>query len=219
MTDMLKAGVHFGHQKSKYHPKMKPYVYAINSNVHIIDLQQTFEKLAQAQKFIQEIIKRKGTILFVGTKRQIKKLVKETAEEVNMPYVVERWLGGSFTNFPVIHKLIKKLRDLEAEQESGELKKYTKKEQHEIKQEIERLNKLIRGIKMIDNLPEAIFVADIDHDNLAVKEAREKAVKIIAITDTNTNPTLVDYPIPANDDAISSVKLILEQIRNAIKSK
>ena len=219
MTDMLKAGVHFGHQKIKYQPKMKPYIYTITNNIHIIDLEQTVEKLAQATEFIQETINEKGAILFIGTKRQNKKLIEETAKEVNMPFVVERWLGGTFTNFPVIYKLIQKLRNLETKQDSGEFKKYTKKEQHQIKQEIDRLNKLIGGIKTIDKLPEAIFVADAVHDDLAVKEAREKGVKIVALTDTNADPTIIDYPIPANDDAISSVKLILEQIKNAIKDK
>ncbi|MFH1392388.1 MAG: 30S ribosomal protein S2 [bacterium] len=217
MTDMLKAGVHFGHQKAKYHPKMKPYVYTVTNNVHIIDLEQTSEKLVEAKKFMQETIAKKGLVLFIGTKRQNKKLIKETAEKLGMPYITERWLGGTFTNFPVIYKMIKKLRDLEEKQEAGELKKYTKKEQHEIKQEIDRLNKLIGGIKTIDKLPEVIFVADIFYNSLAVKEARGTGIKIVALTDTNTDPSLVDYPIPANDDAISSVKLILEQIQNAIR--
>jgi len=219
MTDMLKAGVHFGHQKTKYQPKMKPYLYTLANNIHIIDLEQTMEKLAQAIEFIQETISKKGTILFVGTKRQNKKLIEETAKEINMPFVVERWLGGTFTNFAVIYKLIRKLRDLEAKQDSGEFKKYTKREQHEIEQEIVRLNKLIGGIKIIDKLPEAIFVVDATYNNLAIKEAREKGVKIIALADSNADPTMIDYPIPANDDAISSVQLILEQIKNAVKDK
>lgn len=218
MIEMLKAGVHFGHQKAKYHPGMKPYIYTVSNNVHIIDLQQTTEKLAAAQEFIKQLIARKGTILFVGTKRQNKNLIEKIAQEVNMPYVVNRWLGGTFTNFPVIYKLIKKLRDLEQKQASGEFKKYTKKEQHEFKLEIARLNKLIGGIKIIDKLPEAIFVIDIVHDSLAVKEAWEKGIKVVALVDTNTDPRKINYPIPANDDAISSVKLILEQIKNAIIS-
>lgn len=217
MADMLKAGVHFGHQKAKWNPQMRPYVYTIRNNVHIIDLQQTVEKLAKAQKFIQEIIKNNKIILFISTKRQTKKLVEKSAQQVNMPYVTERWLGGTFTNFKVIAKLIEKLRDLEEKQESGELKKYTKKEQHEIKQEIERLNKLIGGIKMINKLPDAVFVTDIVHDKTAVKEAGEKGIPIIALVDSNTDPTKINYPIPANDDAITAVKLILGEIINAIK--
>lgn len=217
ITDMLKAGVHFGHQKAKYQPKMKPYVYTVRNNIHILDLEQTAELLIQAQEFVKKIIQNNGTILFIGTKKQTKKLLKKTAQEINMPYVSERWLGGTFTNFKIISNLIQKLCDLEEQEESGEIKKYTKKEQHEIKQEIKRLNKLIGGIKALKKLPDAIFVADIEHDKIAVKEACEKNIPIIAITDTNTDPTKIKYPIPANDDAIPSIKLILEQIKNAIK--
>jgi len=217
MTEMLKAGVHFGHTRSKWNPSMQPYVYTLRNNVHIIDLEQTVDKLKKAQKFIQELVFDNGIILFIGTRRQAKKLVKQAAEEVKMPYVVERWLGGTFTNFKVISKQIAKLRDLEAKQESGELKKYTKKEQHEIQQEINRLNKLIGGIKMVNKLPDAIFVLDAHHDALAIKEANTTGIKVVALVDTNTDPTQVQYPIPSNDDAVKVIKLILEQIVYAIK--
>lgn len=217
IADMLKAGVHFGHQKAKYQPKMKPYVYTVRNNIHILDLEQTAEKLAQAQEFATKIIQNNGTILFIGTKRQTKNMLKKTAQECEMPYVSERWLGGTFTNFKIISNLIQKLCDLEEQEESGELKKYTKKEHHEIKQEIKRLNKLIGGIKTLKKLPDAVFVADTEHDKTAIKESSEKNIPIIAITDTNSDPSKIKYPIPANDDAIPSIKLILEQIQNAIK--
>lgn len=219
LMSLLKAGVHFGHQKTKWQPKTKPYVYTVRNNIHIIDLQSTLEKLNQAKDFIRDLLQNKKTLLFVDTKRQTKKLTQKTAEELNMPYATERWLGGTFTNFAVVHKLIQKLRDFEAKHKAGEFKKYTKKEQHEIKQEIDRLNRLIGGIKTLDKLPDAIFVVDANHDKLAVKEASETNVLVVALTDTNTDPTKINYPIPANDDAITSVKLILGEILNAGREK
>lgn len=217
LQDLLKVGAHFGHSKTKWHPKMAPFIFTQKENIHIIDLQKTQEKLREALDFIAKTVKCNGIILFVGTKRQAKDLVKKTAESCGMPYVTERWLGGTFTNFATLHKQFLKLRDLEKKEKEGELKKYTKFEQAKIKQEIQRMQKLFGGIKMIDKLPEAMFVVDIVIDDLPVKEARRKEIPVIALVDTNANPELVDYPIPSNDDAIKVIKLMVGAVAETIK--
>lgn len=216
--EMAKAGVHFGHRTSRVHPKMKPYLYGVRNTVHIIDLEKTAEKLKEALKFIQELIAENKILLLVGTKIQVKDLVKEIAKDCNLPYVNERWLGGTFTNFEVIKKRIEYFKDLEKKKKEGELEKYTKKERAKIDQELRDLEIKFEGIKNLERLPDAIFVLDMKKDDLAVKEARMKGIKVIGIADTNVDPTLADYPIPANDDAISSVKYILEKVKEVIKS-
>lgn len=216
IEEMARAGLHFGHRTSRLHPKMTPYLAGIKNTIHIINLEKTKEKFIEALKFIQQLILENKILLIVGTKVQFKDLVKNLAQELNLPYVNERWLGGTFTNFSIIKKRIEYFKDLEKKKESGELQKYTKKEQAKIDQELRDLEKKFGGIKNLENLPDAILVLDIKKDNLAVKEARMKGIKIIAISHTNTDPTLVDYPIPANDDAISSVKYILEKIKEVI---
>ena len=216
VEEMGKAGLHFGHKTSKVHPKMFPFIFGVRNTVHIIDLEKTKQKLEEALKFIQELVLQNKTILFVGTKPQIKDLVKEIASELGYPYVNERWLGGTFTNFEVIKKRAEYLKDLEKKKAEGFFEKYTKKERAEIEKEIQKLEKKFGGIKNMEKLPDAIFICDMVKDKLAVKEAREKGIKIIAISDTNTDPTLADYPIPANDDAVSSVKYILEKVKEAI---
>lgn len=216
MTEMLKLGVHFGHRKSKFNPKMEPYIYTLRNGVHIIDLEQTVQKLKEALEFVKEVIAKDGQILFVGTKRQAKKPIEEAAGKCGMSYVTDRWLGGTFTNFKVIYKQIEKLRELEAKIESEEIKKYTKKEQHEFRKEIGRLNKMMGGIKTMDELPQAIFVIDINQDDLAIKEAKRINIPVIALADTNTDPTLVDYPIPSNDDAIQVIEMMTEAVAEEI---
>jgi len=214
--EMAQAGLHFGHRTSRVHPKMKPYLYGVRNTVHIIDLEKTAEKLKEALKFIQELISENKILLLVGTKIQIKDLVKNTAIECGLPYVNERWLGGTFTNFETIKKRIEYFKDLEKKKETGELTKYTKKERAKIDQRLRDLEIKFGGIKKISQLPDVIFVLDMKKDALAVKEARMKGVKIIGITDTNVDPTLADYPIPASDDAISSVKYILGKVKEVI---
>ncbi len=214
---MLEAGVYLGHKTTKINPKMAPYIIGIKNTVHIIDVEKSAEKLEQALRFIQEFISSKKTLLFIGTKIQVKNLVKDIAEEYNLPYVNEKWVGGAFTNFKEISKRIEYYKDLEKKKDEGELEKYTKKERAEIDKELRRLEKNFGGIKKMSQLPEAIFVLDMKKDNLAIKEARMKGITVIGIADTNVDPTLADYPIPANDDAISSVKYILEKISEAIK--
>lgn len=214
--EMMKVGLHFGHRTTRVNPKMQPYIYGVRNTVHLIDLEKTVEKFREALQFIQELAAEKKTILFVGTKVQHKDRVKEMAEELGYPYVIERWLGGTFTNFGVLRKRAEHFVDLTKKQASGELEKYTKKERIKINQELQRLKIKFEGVKELKELPEAIFVINMRKDSLAVKEAREKGVKVIGIVDTNADPTLADYPIPANDDAISSVKYILEKVKNVI---
>lgn len=214
--EMAQAGLHFGHRTSRVHPKMKPYLYGVRNTVHIIDLEKTKEKFKEALKFIQELISENKILLLVGTKIQVKDLVKEIAIECSLPYVNERWLGGTFTNFEVIKKRIEYFKDLERKKKEGELEKYTKKERAKIAQELRNLEIKFAGLKDLTQLPDAIFVLDMKKDDLAVKEARMKGIKVIGLSDTNCDPTLADYPIPANDDAISSVKYILEKVKEAI---
>ncbi len=214
--EMAQAGLHFGHRTSRVHPKIKPYLFGTRNNIHIIDLEKTAEKLKEALKFIQEIIAENKILLMVGTKIQTKDLVKEMAESLNLPYVNERWLGGTFTNFENIKKRIEYFKDLERKKAAGELEKYTKKERAKIDQELKDLGKKIGGIKAMEKLPDAILALDMKKDFLAVKEAREKGVKVIGVAHTNVDPNLADFPIPANDDAASSIKYILDKVKEAI---
>lgn len=217
MTSMLKAGVHFGHQKSKWHPKMAPYIFGVRNNIHIIDLEKTIAKLEEALVFVKDVVGKEGIVLFVGTKKQAAKIVEDVAKKTEMPYVSNRWIGGTFTNFKEISKRVNHLLDLEKKQDSGELKKYTKKEQLGFTKEIEKLNKLFGGIKKMKKLPNAIFVIDAKEEKSAVKEAKESKVPVIALCDTNYNPSEIDYPIPANDDAVSSIAIMAETVADAIK--
>jgi len=214
--EMAKAGVHFGHRTSKVHPKMIPYLQGTKNTVHIINLEKTKEKFLEALNFIEDIISQGKTLLLVGTKIQSKKMVEEMAKELNLPYVSERWLGGTFTNFPIIKKRIEYYKELEKKKDSGDLEKYTKKERIKIDQELERLKKKFEGIKNLEKLPDAVFVLDMKKDYLTAKEARKMNVPVIGLSDTNVDPTLADYPIPANDDAISSVRYILEKVKEVI---
>jgi len=213
---MAEAGLHFGHRASRVHPRIKPYLYGVRNTVHIIDLEKTAERFKEALEFIRKLISENKTLLLVGTKIQIKDLVKDIAKDCDLPYINERWLGGTFTNFKTIKKRIEYFKDLEAKKKKGELEKYTKKERAEIDKELRNLEIKFGGIKELEGLPEAIFVLDMKKDALAVKEAGRKGIKIIGIADTNVDPTLADYPIPANDDAISSVKYILDKVKGVI---
>ncbi len=216
---MLKAGVHFGHQKAKRHPKMEAFVYAIRNNVSIIDLRQSLEKLEEAQGFIKKIAGKKGTILFVGTKKQTKGIVKSAAEKCGMPFVAERWLGGTLTNFKIILKRVEKFKKMTDEKESGEWeKKYTKKEQVEFSKDIKRMELKFGGIKNLNKLPDAIFIADPKENETAVKEAKIMNIPVIALADTDINPGEIAYPIPANDDAIGAIRMIVGAVGEAIES-
>jgi small subunit ribosomal protein S2 len=217
VEEMAKAGLHFGHKTSKLHPKMLPYIFGVRNTIHIIDLEKTKEKLKEALKFVYQLILEKKKILIVGTKIQLRDLVKNFADEFSFPYVNYRWLGGIFTNFDVIKKRVEYLKEIEEKKEKGEFEKYTKKERALIEQEILELEEKFGGLKNLETLPDAVFILDMKKDALAVKEARKKGIKIVAICHTNCDPTLADYPIPANDDAISSVKYILEKVKEVIK--
>jgi small subunit ribosomal protein S2 len=216
IEEMAKVGLHFGHKKSKINPKMEPYLYGVRNGIHIIDLDETKKKLLEALLFIKELIAENKIILIVGTKIQVKELVKNFATECSLPYVSERWVGGTFTNFEVIKKRINYFKDLEEKKNKGELEKYTKKEILGIEKDLQEFNRKFGGIKNLDRLPDAIFVLGIENDALAVKEAGEKNIKIIGISDTNADPTLADFFIPANDDAVSAVKYILDKVKKVI---
>lgn len=217
MMEMLKAGVHFGHKKSKRHPKMIEYIYTVRNGVNIIDLGQTKQKLAENVEYVKDLASKGGVILFIGTKRQAKKTIKEAAEKCGMPYVNERWLGGMFTNFDKIHPCVERYKELLRQQANGELeRKYTKKEVQDIGRDIKRLDIKFGGIKDMKKLPDAVFIVDINEEATAIAESRARKVPIVAIVDTNTNPTLVDRPIPSNDDAMRSIELIVNAIANAV---
>ena len=216
LEEMAKAGVHFGHRTSKCHPKMKPYLAGVRNTIHIIDLEKTAEKLEEALKFIQELISEDKILLLIGTKTQVKDLVKDIAVDCGLPHVSERWLGGTFTNFKTISKRIEYFKDLERKKVEGAFEKYTKKERLRIDQELRDLEIKFGGIKNLQSLPDAIFVLDMKKDETAIREAKRKGIKIIGIAHTNIDPALADYPIPANDDSISSVKYILEKVKEVI---
>jgi small subunit ribosomal protein S2 len=217
VLELLQAGVHFGHRRSRWHPKMKKFIFTERSGVHVIDLEKTVNELEKATKFVQDTVAKGGVILFVGTKKQGAPIMKKYADEVGMPYIVERWIGGLFTNFANVGKLIRKYKSLLDQKKSGKLEKYTKKEQVEFTKEIERLKRLVGGLGDMSKIPAAIFVLDAKREKTAVTEARTKGVAVVSFCDTNINPDDVDYPIPANDDAVKSIEIITKSIAEAIK--
>jgi len=217
LLTMLKSGVHFGHQLSKRHPKMKPYIFMAKNGFHIINLEETQVMLPKALEFVTKVVANGGTILFLGTKKQAQKIMAQAALECEMPYIKERWLGGTITNFSAISKLIRKYNDLKDKKAKGEFKKYTKKEQLDFDREIEKLDRSVGGIYKLTRTPDAIFVVDVKKEKTAVAEALKKNIPIVALCDTNADPTKIDYPIPANDDAIKSIELMTKLITAAVK--
>jgi small subunit ribosomal protein S2 len=218
LLELLKSGAHFGHTTSRWNPKMKPYIFTVRNNIHILDLEKTKQALEKAAKFAQDLASKGGTILFVGTKRQSKQIIEKAAKECGMPYVSVRWLGGTFTNFKTIQRTIRKLERLESLKASGELEShYTKKERLLMEREAEKLSKLFDGIKEMRRLPDAIFATDVKHDDIAVKESQKSKIKIIGLVDTNSNPDGIDFPIPCNDDATKAIELMCSTISEAIK--
>ncbi|MFH1129569.1 MAG: 30S ribosomal protein S2 [Patescibacteria group bacterium] len=214
--EMFSAGVHFGHKKGNHHPKMDPYIHGIKNNIQIINLEETMKGLEKALDFIEEIIKNSGKILFVGVRPQSQLILKETAERCKMPYVSLRWIGGLLTNFRTIRKRIDHFIGLEKKREEGELKKYTKKEQKAFDKEIDKLNKNFGGLKSLDKLPDAIFVLGVKDHLTAIREAKIKKIPVISLVDTDSNPALVDYIIPANDEAVSALQFMLNQVEKVI---
>lgn len=213
---MMKAGVHFGHQTSRRHPKMIPFIFTRKGDIHIINLEHTERMLRDALEFVRQLTLNGGTILFVSSKKQARDIVKTAAVSCGMPYIVGRWIGGVFTNFETIGKLISKLKRLEEEEAGGAWQIYKKSEQLKFKKEMIKLADMVGGIRTMTKLPKAIYVVDIKKEKTAVVEAAKKNIPIIAMTDTNVNPELVQYPIPANDDAIGSIKLITECVAATI---
>jgi len=218
ILDMFKAGAHFGHQKSKWHPKMKSYVFGIKKNVHIIDLVKTKEKLNEALEFMEAVVKDGKQVLFIGTKRQTKGIVEELAKACDMPFVSSRWIGGTFTNHKVIGKRIQRLDEIEAITENKEeMEKYTKQEIGTLKKEAGRINEKLGGIRNMKGFPGAIFAFSVSEDKTAIQEAISKKIPVVGLADTNSNPELIDYPIPCNDDSILTLNFISETIKNKIK--
>lgn len=215
---LLEAGAHFGHKTSRWHPKMAPYIHSKRQEAHIINLEKTVESLDVALPEITKIAKSGKKILFVGTKKQMKNLVEEAAKSVDMPYVTERWVGGTLTNVETVNKQIKKLKDLERRMASGELEnRYNKLEVQHFQDEIDLLNVRYGGIKDMTEQPAAVIVMDTIQDKNAIREAQILHIPVFAIVDTNSDPTNIDYPIPANDDATKSVKLLLDYFVGAIQ--
>ena len=218
IKQLLESGVHFGHKTSRWHPKMAPYIHSKRQDSHIIDLTKTVEALEKALPAITDVAKKGRKVLFVGTKKQLKDATREVAESVNQPYVTERWVGGMLTNSGTINQQIKKLKNLEKRMASGELeKRYSKLEVQRYAEEIEALNTKYGGIKDLMGRPGILFVTDAIADVNAIREAKTLGIPVAAIVDTNVNPEGIDYVIPANDDAIKGVKLLLDYAAEAVK--
>jgi len=215
--ELLEAGVHFGHRTSRWHPKMEQYIFSSKNGIHIFDLEKTLKKLEEAVLFLQDVMSRGGMILFVGTKPAAKGIVQEIAQALDMPYVVKRWLGGTLTNYKTIRKRLDYYLGLEEQERTGGWDKYIKKERTQLKQTLDKLQGQLEGIKKLSRLPQALFVADIKEDNIAVREARKIGIPVVAICDTCIDPTSADYIIPANDDAASSIRKIVEVLTDNLK--
>jgi len=216
MKQLLEAGVHFGHQTRRWNPKMAPFIFMDRNGIHIIDLQQTVSRLNEAYKFIKQLASEGGTILFVGTKKQAQEAVAEEATRCGMYYVNHRWLGGMLTNFQTIQLRIRYLRELETRRDRGDFDRLPKKEVQRLQDDIVRLERILGGIKDMRRLPNAIFIIDTRKERTAVLEARRLEIPIIALADTNSDPDEIDYPIPANDDAIRAVRLLSAKIADAV---
>jgi small subunit ribosomal protein S2 len=215
MKQLLEAGVHFGHQTRRWNPKMQPFIFMDRNGIHIIDLQQTVTRLNEAYKFVEQLAASGGTILFVGTKKQAQEAVAEEAKRCGMYYVNQRWLGGMLTNFQTIQSRIRYLRELEARRDRGDFERLPKKEVQRLQDDMNRLERILGGIKEMRRLPNAIFIIDTRKERTAVLEARRLEIPIIALADTNCDPDEMDYPIPANDDAIRAVRLLCAKIADA----
>ena len=215
LEEMLKAGVHFGHQTKYWNPKMDQYIFGARDKIHIINLEYTVEMIKPALKFIEEIAGKNNKILFVGTKRTATDIVKNEAERCSMPYVNERWLGGMLTNYKTIRSSITRLENLLRQKEDGTFDKITKKEGLKIQRDIDRLQKSIGGVTDMGGLPDALFVIDVNRESIAVSEASKMGIPIVGIVDTNSNPEGIDYVIPGNDDSIRSIALFTEAVADA----
>jgi len=216
MKELLEAGVHFGHQTKRWNPKMQKYIFGERNGIYIIDLQKTLKKFREAYAYVRDLAAGGGTLLMVGTKKQAQETVLEEAGRCGMYYVNHRWLGGTLTNFATIRKSIARLKKLDEMKETGEYERLPKKEVIVLEREREKLQKALVGIRNLDRLPSAVFIIDPKKETIAVEEAQRLAIPIVAIVDTNCDPSGIDYPIPGNDDAIRSVRLITSRIADAV---
>ena len=216
MRDLLQAGAHFGHQTRFWNPKMGPYIFGARNKIHIINLEHTVKAFNEALTYVNGLAAKKNKVLFVGTKRAASGVIREQAQRAGMPYVDHRWLGGMLTNWKTIRQSITRLKEYEKQAEDGTFAKLTKREALERTREMEKLERALGGIKNMNGLPDAIFVVDVDHEAIAIKEAKNLGIPVIGIVDTNSNPDDVDYVIPANDDAIRAVTLYVSAVADAI---
>ncbi|WP_222564928.1 30S ribosomal protein S2 [Novilysobacter antarcticus] len=216
MRQMLEAGVHFGHQTRYWNPKMGPYIFGARGKIHIINLEKTVPLFNDAMNFISSIAQKRGIVLFLGTKRSARESIKEEAERCGMPYMNQRWLGGTLTNFATVKKSVGRLKELEAAETDGTFEKLVKHEVLNLQRERDKKMASLGGIKEMNRLPDAIFVIDIGHEDIAIKEAKKLGIPVIAVVDTNYDPTLVDYAIPGNDDAIRAVQLYARAAADAV---
>lgn len=216
---MLEAGCHFGHRRSKTHPKIKPYLYGVRDGIQIFDLIKTAQCLEEAGRFLARVVSQGEKIIWVGSKRQAKEAIKTAAQETQMPMVINRWLGGTITNWDQIKKQIKKLKKLKKDWEKGVYQSRTKKEQSRVRKTIHQMEKKFGGLVLLTRLPAALVVVDIVREATAVREARMKGIPIVALVDSNANPSLVDYPIPVNDDARKSVSLVISWLAQVVKER
>jgi small subunit ribosomal protein S2 len=216
MREMLECGVHFGHQTRYWNPRMAPYIFGHRNKIHIINLEKTLALYNDALKFVRQLTGNKGTILFVGTKRQARDIIREEAQRAQSPYVDHRWLGGMLTNYKTVKQSIKRLKDLEALVQDGSLEKLPKKEALNIQREVEKLERSLGGIKDMNGLPDAVFVIDVGYHKGAVAEARKLGIPVVAVIDTNHNPDGLDYLIPGNDDSSRAIRLYARGVADAI---
>jgi small subunit ribosomal protein S2 len=216
MRDLLESGAHFGHQTKYWNPKMNEFIFGARNNIHIINLEKTMPLLEEARDYVRSVVARRNKVLFVGTKRSAGKVVKEHAARANMPYVDKRWLGGMLTNYKTIRQSIRRLRDLETQSADGTFEKLTKKEALSRQRTLEKLENSLGGIKDMGGLPDVIFVIDVDHERIAITEAKKLKIPVVGIVDTNSNPEDVDFIIPGNDDAIRSIRIFVETIADAV---
>ena len=216
MKQLLEAGVHFGHQTRRWNPKMAQYIFTERNGIYIIDLQQTLALIEEAYNFIRDMVGRGGSLLFVGTKKQAQEAIKENAMRCGMPYVTNRWLGGTLTNWATISRRIEKLKELEEMEASGELEKMLKKQATRVRHNLIKLRRNLEGLRSMDRIPSGVFIIDPRKENIALMEARKLEIPVIAVVDTNCDPDLVDFVIPGNDDAIRAANLISKIIANAV---
>lgn len=217
LEEMLQAGAHFGHKVSRWHPKMKPFIFTERNGVHIIDLQQTQKQVADVSEAVRKMAAEGKVILFVSTKPQAREIVKQAALDCGMPYLVDRWIGGALTNFPEIKRLIKKYVDLKTKRENGELEQYTKKERLEISRKLDKMSKYLEGLSTLQRMPDAIFFPSVQKEKTAMVESERVGMTVVGVCDTNANPEKVQHPICANDDAVKSITMMVNTIAAAIK--